>query len=133
MLLAQGLVPDAVVAGVVVALLLAVPSAAGASQRFATNGALVLGWSCLAWWPPCLAHIDHGAAIVALVLGGVVGRSFTHAKGAWGLLPVWSRVDLLVPLSGVAALGVMHGWRTVSRPEDALQLMLNGWDNSAHF
>ncbi len=136
MLLATGVLPGLLALALMVSLLAAVPTAEGLARRFALNGALLLGWVPALWWVHWPVPVDHAAVAAAVTVAGLtwhVASTDRPRVALRGLVPELHRTDLLLPVSALLALASMWRWAFPGSARQALQIMLPGVDNAAHF
>ncbi|MFL6135740.1 MAG: hypothetical protein ACJ72A_23250 [Nocardioidaceae bacterium] len=134
--LVAGWVPGPVAVALGAALVLAVPTASSCARRVALNCAVLVGWSQVLWWVDWPVPVNHGALIAASVAGYlvvVVTGASSPRQRAVDLLPRFRSVDALLVGSVVATIAAMWRWVTVSSPQRALEVLLPGADNYAHF
>jgi hypothetical protein len=134
--LAKGLLPGSVALVLAVVLLLALPTSAELARRVALNGALLVGWVPVLWWWHWPVAVDHAALVLGASLGALVGWvvAAEHPMGRLqGLVPRVRAADWLLPVSGLAALAALWRWAWAGTPQQALEAMLPGADNYAHF
>lgn len=120
-------------AAVVLVALLALPVARDLAGRVLLTGTILVGWWPLTWWVPApgqLTRIGLGLAVVAAVLAW-------YATGGPGrlrrLVPRWAPTDLVWLGAGAVTAWLYRPWLAPGSSAGALQLMLPGWDHSAHF
>lgn len=117
-------------------LLLALPTSAELSRRVALNGSLLVGWVPVLWWWHWPVAVDHAALVLGVSLGALVGWvvAAEHPTGRLkGLVPRVRPADWLLPLGALAALAALWRWAWAGTPQQALEAMLPGADNYAHF
>jgi hypothetical protein len=134
--MAKGLLsgPTALVLAVV--LLLALPTSTELARRVALNGALLVGWVPVLWWWHWPVGVDHAALVLGVSLGALVGWvvAAEHPVGRLKeLVPRVRAADWLLPVGGLAALAALWRWALAGSPQQALEAMLPGADNYAHF
>src|SRR3954451_2971391 len=117
-------------------ILVAVPSSPYLSRRLALNGSLLLGWTPVLWWVDWPVTVNHGGVVLAfgttaLVVHGV--RSNVGPTVARRLVPTCRPADILIPLSGLAALLVVSRLAFAHSAPRVLTILLGGFDNAAHF
>lgn len=117
----------------VVVAVLALPVARDLAGRLVLTGTILVGWWPLTWWvaaPGHLSRVGLGLAVVAVVLGWFLAGERGRLRR---LIPRWAGTDLLWVGAGVFAAWLYRPWLAPGSSAGALQLMLPGWDHSAHF
>jgi hypothetical protein len=126
-----GLVP----LGMVTCLLCACPVSPFLAPRICVAGLLALGWTPLTYFLPWPSPVDHGAALVACGIGGLAGWVF-HGPNVRvrlsGLLPRIHAVDALPLVSALVSIFALRRWLTAGTAQQALSILLSGYDNSSH-
>ena len=126
-------------AGVLVAivLVLLVPTSRDVSRRILMAGCLLLGWTQVFWWFPLpvgiLGRATIGLAVLAGGLAGWVGLGDHPGQRARRLLPRLRPADAVVPLTAVFGLVVLQPWTEAKTATQTLGMLMDGWDNVAHF
>jgi hypothetical protein len=114
-----------------VAALLAIPSARSLSLRIVVMGTLLYGWVSMLWWWPWPLGLERTDLLLAVAVGLAVG--WAAGRGPSSLLPSVGSVDVLPWLGGLAALLAARQQIQARTPVDALAALLSGWDNAAHY
>jgi hypothetical protein len=126
-------------AGVLVAtvLILLVPTSRDVNRRILLAGCLLLGWTQLLWWWPLpvgsLGRVTIGLAVLAGTLGAWVGAAEHPASRARRLLPKLRPADAVAPLTAVLGFAVTQPWLQAKTSTQTLGMLMDGWDNVAHF
>ncbi|KQY47502.1 hypothetical protein [Cellulomonas sp. Root137] len=134
---ASGVLDGVLAVALLLLVVLAVPVSRELSRRVLVVGCLLLGWVPVLWWVPLPVGVaGRGTALLAVVAGGLtawVAAGEAPARRGRRLLPRLRLVDI-VPVG--AALGtafVLAPWWRAAAGENALGMLLRGWDHSAHF
>lgn len=136
LLVTSGLLPELVLLLLVALLLVVVPSAPRLAPRLGVNLATCVGWVPLAWgvdWP---VPVNRGAAVTALVTGGLVVHVLSSdrpRRRLGNLVPDAKLVDALLPLAAAAAAAATYPLTFAASPLRALTVLVPGADNWAHF
>ena len=134
--LSSGSLPGPVPLVLAVAVIVFVPSAQVLARRLTLNLALVVGWAPLLWWVDWPGSVNHAALILSTAFGGtlavLVGGTDPRSR-LRRLVPKVGLADTLLLLSVGAATVTMHKWAFVSSPRQALERLVPGADNYAHF
>jgi hypothetical protein len=131
-----GWLPGPVSLLLLVALLVAVPSAPELPRRLAVNGSVLIGWVPLAWWLQLPTSVNRSALLMALAWGVVVAIVWwaPERRGALARLrPELKPVDVVIPVGALLALAAMSRWAFAGTPRRALAVLLPGADNYGHF
>jgi hypothetical protein len=134
--LANGLLPAWLTVALGATLLGTVPTARSFARRIALNAAIVVGWSQVLWWVEWPFQLNHGALIAALAAGFLTARVVEAADrrtAALSLLPRLRPVDALIPVSALVGTAALWNWVKASTPQRALEALVPGADNYAHF
>jgi hypothetical protein len=134
--LAAGVLPAWVTLTVGAALVVTMPTARSCARRIALNAAILVGWSQVLWWVEWPFPLNHGALLTALAAGFLTARVVTatdRGTALRGLLPQLHLVDALIPVSVLVGTAALWRWVTASSPQRALEALLPGADNYAHF
>ena len=111
------------------ALLVLAPTHSRLARRVSVNIAMFLGWSPVLWWIAWPGSVNHAGVLIGL------GSAATTAAGlcGWRLRPVAASSEAMLLLAApLAAAAAVFPWLSRS-PRAALEQMLPGVDNSAHF
>lgn len=136
LLLAGGALPAVAGPAWLLVMLVALPSSARLSRRLALNGAMFMGWTPTLWMLPLPVGLHRGALVCAggtAVLVCWVAVSGTPGERLRTLVPSFHVTDACLPLVALAALVTFRLWISASTPQQALKLLLVGYDNVAHF
>lgn len=133
--MASRLLPDALIGLSALSMVAFIPSAPTLARRVAVNLACLLGWVPILWWAPWPFPIAHGALVWALSAGSLVvlGNIPTPARRWSRLRPVVQWSDLMLVLSAGVALFATQKWAFTRSPQAALEVLVPGADNYAHF
>lgn len=115
---------------------LAVPTSREASRRVLLAGCTVLGWFPLTWWFAWPGDLGRSGVLLAALVGALAGWVAAGPglrRRAALLVPRVRFVDALPALAALAAVVVVWPWLRVSSGGNALSLLLQGWDHSAHY
>ncbi len=122
--------------GLLLACLLALPTARTFSARIALSLSLLLGLVPLLWWVPSgLGPLGRGTLVLAGAVGAVafvVVRGGVKA-GARRLVPRFSLLDCLPVTAAALSVWVHFNLLSVRAYEKALSLLTLNWDNASHF
>ncbi len=127
------------VAGVAVltVLVLAVPTSRELSRRALLAGCLLLGWTqVLYWWPlpvSGLGRVTVGLVGLAAGLGFWVGAGPRPRRRARRLLPRLRWTDLTLPATVLFGMAGTEPWLRPGTATRTLGMLMDGWDNVAHF
>lgn len=135
-LFASELLPGLVAVCAAGVLFVLLPTDRSFARRVALNGALLLGWTPLLWWVHFPFRIDHGALVCAVGAGfatALVVRLDAGRARARVLIPTIRAVDSIPVAAGALALAATQKWAFASSPQRALEALLPGADNYAHF
>lgn len=149
----RGVAAGAIVAAVVIALrlsgfltagwaialllacLVALPSARTFSGRVTLSLSILLGLVPLLWWIPSgFGALGRGTLVLATVLGAVafvVARGFP--SGARRLVPEFTWLDALPIIAAALSVWVHFRLLSVRAYDKALSLLTMNWDNASHF
>lgn len=136
LLLSSGLLPEPLSVGVLLLLVLAVPTSTRLAARITINIAMVVGWVPLLWWVDWPVRLNHGALIAAATVGGLVVYVLVSADPCArirGLVPRVRAADLLLPVGAVASIAAVSPLLFATTPQRALSVLAPGADNWAHF
>lgn len=129
----SGLLVGVTALTVAACLIVLVPTARTLSQRFAVSGALLAGAVPALWWILLPSPGLRATLLLALPTGGLTTYlTFTGRRGLGRLRPDVAPVDAVPLLAAVAGLWILRPWFTVRTAAGALQMLLQGWDFSAH-
>jgi hypothetical protein len=121
-------------AGVV---MLAIPTSRSLSRRALLAGCFFFGWGPLLWWVhPAVGSLGRVTVVTAAsvgLLGAWVAAAADPKSRLRQLVPRPRPIDMLPPLAALGATVVLWPWLTVRDAASSLTLLLEGWDNSAHF
>ncbi|MFJ6155532.1 hypothetical protein ACIQF8_01170 [Pseudarthrobacter sp. NPDC092184] len=122
--------------GLILACLLALPTARTFSARIAVSLSVLLGLIPLLWWVPSgFGPLGRGTLVLAGAVGAVAFVVFSEGvkAGVRRLVPQFSWLDWLP--GGAAALSVWVHFNLLSvrSYEKALSLLTLNWDNASHF
>lgn len=132
----NGLVHGYLAVGLLMVLLLALPTSRSLSRRILLIGSLLFGWlPALWWWRLPLGDLGHAGLMLSgaagLLAGWVVGGSGLAGRLRL-ILPRLRLVDLFPIAAGGVTVWVMGIWLQVSTDIRALSLLVPGWDSSVH-
>lgn len=127
--------PVAVIAAVALGLL--IPVGRTVSRRALLVGSSVLGWLVITWWLPLpLGGVGRATTLMALTAAGLAGWAMAGQLPRTRLRMLLPRVtvaDGVTTLATLFAAGVLSPWLRITKPSGALDMLLPGWDHSAHF
>jgi hypothetical protein len=135
-LLDSGLLPEPVSLLLVLLLVVAVPVAPFLAERVAIGLALVVGWTPVLWWVKWPGAVNHAAVVASLVAGGIAAYVLAGSRPRMrlrSLVPVVRRADLLLPAAGVVGVIATLPLVVAPTPQRALEVLVPGADNWAHF
>lgn len=114
-------------------LVVATPTARSLSQRLVVSGAALAAAVPALWWVELPVPGLRATVLLALSAGTLAGYlASTGRRGMRTLLPSTAAVDGVPLLAALAGLWVLRPWFTVRTAAGALQMLLTGWDWSAH-
>ncbi len=126
-------------AGVLVAtaLILLVPTSRDVNRRILLAGCLLLGWTQVSWWWPlpvgAVGRVTLGLIVLASALAFWVGVAEQPGRRVGRLLPRLRPADAVVPLTAALGLAVLDPWMRDKTSTQTLGMLMDGWDNVAHF
>ena len=134
-ILETGALPEAATALLILVLVCLVPVCHGLSGRIAVNAALLVGWMPVLWWVRWPVPVNHGGVVVAAVVGGLSAyvAAGEPRRRAATLLPTVRGSDALLPGALLAALAATAPLTFAATPLRALNVLVPGADNYAHF
>ena len=116
--------------GVFLALLVLAPTHRSLTRRLAVNVALFLGWTQVLWWVQWPMNVNHAGVAIGLGVAASVGAVLRGAR----VVPECTRGEVAMLIAAPLAAGAaVSRWLLSSSPREALQGMLPGVDNWAHF
>jgi hypothetical protein len=136
LLVGSGLLPRPATLLLVLLLAAAVPVAPGLAARVAVNLSLLVGWAPVLWWVDWPGSPNHGAVLAALTAGGVAAYVLAGPAPRTRLrtlVPATRAADLLIPLAAVAGVVATLPLAAASTPRRALEVLVPGADNWAHY
>lgn len=135
MLRTVGLLDGSLAVGVLLVVLLLLPTSTVLSRRILLVGSILVGSSPLLWLVSVpTAGLGRSVVATALVVGGLAAWVAVDPRArARRTVPTFRPVDVvpLVVAAGAAFLALP--WLRVSGPSSALGMLQAGWDNSAHY
>ncbi len=130
LLVASGLLGGVPALLLLVGVLVLVPSHRLLARRLSVNTALVLGWTQVLWWVEWPVRVNHAGVVIGL---GVATAVAAGLRGAV-LAPSASRSEVMFLLGApLAAAAAVSRWLLADTPRQALEQLVPGVDNWAHF
>ncbi len=133
----SGLLDGTVGVLVATALILLVPTSRDVNRRILLAGCLLLGWTQVLWWWPlpvgAVGRVTLGLIVLASALAFWVGVAEQPGRRARRLLPRLRPADAVVPLTAALGLAVLDPWLRDKTSTQTLGMLMDGWDNVAHF